>query len=156
VYNTLQSVDPSCKYQEPDGSWHQTDVRVAMLAFTRPAVAEKLAELSRNGCWVDIVHSGASQAVLDELEVSGGPQVTYCNFNNGPGIDVRVHSKYMLVDGAFDDDIVPRTYTGSHNYAYSALRQADESLTRIMGREIHDEYLRDFWNVRDTCIAGGA
>ncbi|MGH8877313.1 MAG: phospholipase D-like domain-containing protein [Stackebrandtia sp.] len=142
IYNTLQSVDPSCKYQETDGSWHQTDVRVAMLAFNRPAIAEKLAELKKNGCWVDVVYSDANADVLNALS---GIQTTKCQG------DLRVHSKYMLIDGAFDDDITPRVYTGSHNYAWSALRQSDEALVRVQGREIHTEYLDNFYTVRDTC-----
>ncbi|HZE40292.1 MAG TPA: phospholipase D-like domain-containing protein [Stackebrandtia sp.] len=152
VYNTLLSVDPKCKYQETDGSWHQTDVRVAMLTFNRPAIAQKLAQLSKDGCWVDIVYSSASDAVLNALNVSGGPQLTKCAYDtNGGTGDGRVHSKYLLVDGAFDDDITPRVYTGSHNYAWSSLRQADETLMRMMGRDIHTAYLNNFWKVRDTC-----
>lgn len=144
VYNTLKSVDPSCRYQEPDGSWHQTDVRVAMLAFNRPAIAQKLAELKDNGCWVDVVYDSANAAVLDAL---AGVQTTKC------GNGLRLHSKYMLIDGAYDDDITPRVYTGSHNYAWSALRQSDETLVRIAGRDIHTEYLNNFWKVRDACKA---
>lgn len=142
IYNTLQSVDPSCRYQEADGSWHQTDVRVAMLAFNRPAIAQKLAELKKNGCWIDVVYSSANDAVLKALS---GIQTTKCEG------DLRVHSKYMLIDGAYSGDIEPRVYTGSHNYAWSALRQSDETLVRIKGRDIHTEYLNNFWHVRDTC-----
>ncbi|MET9316805.1 phospholipase D-like domain-containing protein [Kribbella sp. NPDC003505] len=66
-----------------------------------------------------------------------------------------MHSKYLLIDGGYDDDIVPRVYTGSHNFSYSTLRQADESMVRVMGRTVHDEYLRNFWHVRDTGWAKG-
>jgi phosphatidylserine/phosphatidylglycerophosphate/cardiolipin synthase-like enzyme len=156
IYNTLQSVDPACKYQEADGSWHQTDVRVAMLSFNRPAIAKKLASLSKAGCWVDVVYSDANAAVLDAMRVSGGPQLTRCYLNVEPGRDIRVHSKYMLIDGGFADDITPRVYTGSHNYAWSALRQSDETLMRITGRPWHDEYLNNFHTVRDTCAGKAA
>ncbi|SFW76372.1 phospholipase D-like domain-containing protein [Amycolatopsis australiensis] len=148
IVSTLNSVH--CSYTETDGSRHQTDVRIAMWAFTRPAIAQKLAALKQAGCWVDVVYSNASQAVLDALN---GIQVTKCDYAAGPGIDVRVHSKYLLVDGGFDDDIVPRVYTGSHNYAWSSLRQEDENLLRIMGRGPHTEYLANFHQVRDTCRA---
>jgi phosphatidylserine/phosphatidylglycerophosphate/cardiolipin synthase-like enzyme len=122
VYTTLQSV--ACSYTE-NGKKPQTDVRVAMLDFDRPAVARKLADLKRAGCWVDAVLSNANTDVLAALKAAS-VQTTRCNHNVAPGIDIRVHSKYLLIDGAFDDDIVPRVYTGSHNYSYSALRQADE------------------------------
>ncbi|TWD79456.1 hypothetical protein FB561_0514 [Kribbella amoyensis] len=26
---------------------------------------------------------------------------------------------------------------------------------RVMGRTVHDEYLRNFWHLRDTCRANG-
>ena len=151
IYNTLLSVDPSCRYQEPNGSWHQTDLRVVMLAFNRPAIAAKLAELSRKGCWVDVVYAGANAGVLDAFKGSKA-QLTKCDFDGTPGKrDLQVHSKTLLIDGKYDNDITPRVYTGSHNYAWSALRQADEVLLRITGREIHDEYMRNFWKIRDTC-----
>lgn len=151
VYNTLQSVDPSCRYQETDGSWHQTDLRVVMLSFNRPAIAQKLADLSGSGCWVDVVYAEANKAVLDAFAGSGA-QLTFCDFDNDAGErDLQVHSKTLLIDGKYDDDITPRVYTGSHNYAWSALRQADEVWLRITGRQVHDRYLQNFWKIRDTC-----
>ncbi|MCR6486857.1 phospholipase D-like domain-containing protein [Amycolatopsis sp. OK19-0408] len=144
IVSTLNSVH--CGYTETDGSRHQTDVRIAMWAFTRPAIAQKLAALSKAGCWVDVVYSSASRPVLDAL---AGIQVTKCD-------GVRVHSKYLLIDGGFDDDIVPRVYTGSHNYAWSSLRQEDENLLRIMGRGPHTEYLANFHQVRDACARASA
>ena len=151
IHNTLQSV--ACSYTE-NGTKHQTDVRIAMLDFTRPAIAEKLADLKAKGCWIDVVLTNGSDTVLAALKAAK-IQTTRCNWNNGPGLDIRVHSKYLLLDGAYDDDIIPRVYTGSHNYSYSALRQADEQVVRIMGRTVHDEYLHDFWKIRDTCRSHG-
>ena len=151
VYNSLQSV--ACSYTE-NGQKHQTDVRVAMWDFNRPAIARKLADLKRAGCWIDVVLTNANAEVLSALKAAS-VQTTRCNYNVAPGIDIRVHSKYMLIDGAYDDDIVPRVFTGSHNYSYSALRQADESMVRVMSRGIHDEYLQNFWHLRDTCRAKG-
>src|SRR5690606_5599838 len=153
VYNILDTV-ASCTYDD-DGVRRQTDIRIAMWSFNRPAVARKLAELREEGCWVDVVFTEANDSVLAALDFPGGPQLTRCNFNTTPEIDIRVHSKYMLIDGAYDDDITPRTFTGSHNYAYSSLRQADETLLRVMGRDYHDEYLNNFYQVRDTCRANG-
>ncbi|MEU8227917.1 phospholipase D-like domain-containing protein [Kribbella sp. NPDC048915] len=152
VYNSLGSVH--CSYTEPDGSRHQTDVRVAMWDFNRPAIAQRLAQLRKDGCWVDVVLTNANDAVMSALK-SAPVQITRCNYNVAPGIDIRVHSKYLIIDGGYDDDIVPRVFTGSHNFSYSALRQADESLVRVMGRTIHTEYLQNFWQIRDTCRAKG-
>jgi hypothetical protein len=151
IYNTLQSV--GCSYTE-NGTKHQTDVRVAMWDFNRPAIAQKLAELKGKGCWIDVVLTNSNDGVLNALK-GAGIQTTRCDWNNGPGLDVRVHSKYMLIDGAYDDDIIPRVYMGSHNFSYSALRQADEQVVRIMGRAVHTDYVNNFWHVRDTCRAHG-
>jgi phosphatidylserine/phosphatidylglycerophosphate/cardiolipin synthase-like enzyme len=153
IYNILDTVT-SCTYDD-NGTRRQTDIRVVQWAFNRPALAAKLTELRRAGCWVDVVFSGANAEVLAELQVSGGPQLTKCNFNVAPEIDIRAHSKYLLIDGAYDNDIVPRVFTGSHNWSRDSLRVSDEAMVRIMGRGIHDEYLRNFWHVRDTCRANG-
>lgn len=148
VVNILNSV--YCSYYD-NGVKRQTDVRVAMFSFTRTEVAKKLTALRNAGCWVDVVVTDISDSALAAL--GSNVQVTRCNFNTGPGLDIRVHSKYMLIDGGYDDDIIPRVFTGSHNYAVSALRQADETLLRVMGRTVHDDYMHNFWYVRDTCRA---
>lgn len=143
-----------CSYTgEEDGKKHQTDVRVVMWAFTRIAVAEKLAELARNGCWVDVVYSEANDNIVTALKNTGGKKIgiTKCGVAH-EGRNLRPHSKYMLIDGAYDDDQIPRVFTGSHNYAMTALRNADESLIRIRDKDIHYSYLHDnFYTVRDTC-----
>lgn len=146
-----------CSYDD-NGVRRQTDVRVAMLVFNRSEVAKRLAALAAAGCWVDVVISDINASSLTAL--GDKVQITRCNVDNGwdpdhptSKIDVRLHSKYMLIDGAYDDDIVPRVFTGSHNYAVSALRQADETLVRIMGRDMHQDYLRNFWKLRDKCRA---
>ncbi|MEV4760922.1 phospholipase D-like domain-containing protein [Micromonospora sp. NPDC049559] len=151
IVSVLNSVT-SCYYDD-NGTRRQTDVRVNMFSFTRPEVAKRLTALRNAGCWVDVVFTEASADVLNAL--GSNVQLTKCNYNVGPGRDIRTHNKYMLIDGAYDDDIVPRVFTGSHNYNISALRQADEAMLRVMGRSIHDDYLADFWHVRDTCRANG-
>ncbi|MGI5145196.1 phospholipase D-like domain-containing protein [Plantactinospora sp. CA-294935] len=151
IVSVLDSV-ASCSYDD-DGTRRQTDIRVNMFSFNRPEVARKLTALRNAGCWVDVVYSEANAGVLNAL--GSNVQLTRCNYNVGPGRDIRTHNKYMIIDGAYDDDIVPRVFTGSHNYNVSALRQADEAMLRVMGRGIHDDYLGDFWHVRDTCRANG-
>lgn len=160
VISILNSVK-SCSYQErmPDGSLasRQTDIRVAMLAINRPEIVKKLAALRAAGCWVDVVYTG----IPDDLRAMFGSkvQLTKCDVPHGTDpetgdtLGVKVHHKYMLIDGAYDDDIVPRVFTGSHNYGIGPLRNADETLVRIMGRGMHDDYVRNFWRVRDKCRA---
>ncbi|MEV6305970.1 phospholipase D-like domain-containing protein [Actinoplanes sp. NPDC051861] len=152
IYNTLNSV--KCSYKDEANVTRQTDVRVMQLAFNRTPIAAKLVELRKAGCWIDVVASQIGGDVEKTLK-NGGVQTTRCWWKVNEEFTYRVHHKYMLIDGGYDDDITPRTYTGSHNYAWSALRLADEAMVRVMGRATHDDYLRNFWSVRDTCRANG-
>lgn len=104
---------------------------------------------------MDIVYNPdtMSAAVKSALAFSGGPQLTPCKFNAGPGRDIRPHNKTMLIDGDYNGSITPRVYTGSHNYAISALRQADETLLRITSAAYHASFLSNFYKIRDTCRA---
>ncbi|KAK3368293.1 hypothetical protein B0H63DRAFT_534451 [Podospora didyma] len=156
IVSILNSV--SCSYiGETDGLRHQTDIRVVMWSFSRLAVAEKLAALVRAGCWVDVVvtKDNMNDGVRNALRADnlGGKTMglTECGVA-WQGRNLRPHSKYMLIDGAYDDDQIPRVFTGSHNYAVSALRNADESLVRVRSAAVHEAYLRqNFYKVRDTC-----
>lgn len=154
VVTILNSI--SCSYVgESDNKRHQTDIRIVMWSFNRVSVAKKLAELVRAGCWVDVVYTTMNDAVTSALSGSnlGGKEMglTKCAVP-WQGRSLRPHSKYMLVDGAYDDDQIPRVFTGSHNYAVSALRNADESLVRVRSKAVHEAYLRgNFYGVRDVC-----
>ncbi|GJN67860.1 hypothetical protein PLICBS_001902 [Purpureocillium lilacinum] len=150
IVSVLDSV--KCSYVGADKKKHQTDVRVVMWAFTRVAVAKKLAALARDGCWVDVAYTESKANVLAELKKTGGKKigVTKCAVAF-KGRNLRPHSKYMLIDGAYDGDLVPRIYMGSHNYAVSALRNADETMVRVKSSPIHASYLHNFYTVRDAC-----
>lgn len=151
VDNVLDLV--SCYYTDPQGIRRQTDIRIVMWAFTRPGLADKLAAKRRAGCWVDIVYNpdSMSASVKSALTFSGGPQLTPCKFTVAPGRDIRPHHKTMLLDGEYNGSITPRVYTGSHNFAVSALRQADEALLRIASATYHAAFLSNFYKIRDTC-----
>lgn len=151
VFNILDEVE--CSYTGGDNETHQTDVRIVMWAFSRATVGEKLAELVRDGCWVDIVYAKMEDVVADALKKTDGKEIglTECavEFEDRK---LKPHSKYMLINGSYAGDQDPRVFTGSHNYAVTSLRNADESLVRIRSPEIHSAYLHDnFYQVRDTC-----
>ncbi len=152
VVNILDEV--ACAYTGTDGKRHQTDIRVAMFQFlgSRKQVAQKLAQKRAQGCWVDVVYSEGDATVEGILD-NAGIQRQYCNFNNGPGIDVRTHTKFWLLDGEFNGGITPRVYTGSHNWTGSGLRSADEAMLRITSADYHAKYLSYFYKIRDTCRA---
>ncbi|MEO3766561.1 phospholipase D-like domain-containing protein [Streptomyces sp. B5E4] len=152
IVNTLDEV--ACAYTGTDGKRHQTDIRVAMFQFlgSRKQVAQKLAQKRAQGCWVDVVYSEGDATVEGILDAAG-IQRQYCNFPNGPGIDVRTHTKFWLLDGDYNGSITPRVYTGSHNWTGSGLRSADEAMVRITSADYHAKYLSYFYKIRDTCKA---
>jgi hypothetical protein len=142
-----------CSYVgKTDGLRHQSDIRIVMWSFNRVAIANKLAALIRAGCWVDIVYATMNDSVRNALKNVGGKPIgiTACAVEH-QGRELKTHSKYLLYDGDYDGDQVPRVVMGSHNYAVSALRNADESLIRIRNARIHASYLHNFYDVRDTC-----
>jgi phosphatidylserine/phosphatidylglycerophosphate/cardiolipin synthase-like enzyme len=145
-----------CAYPGDDGKRHQTAIRLAEYYVSRVAVADRLAALVKAGCWVDIVYTTMSAGVSTALHDVGGKPIglTLCKpVVPAKGRTVYVHDKYLLVNGGYGDDTVPRVYTGSHNLSISSLRNADESFVRVMGADVHAAYLRNFYHVRDWCKA---
>lgn len=143
-----------CSYVgERDGKKHQTSIHIFMWAIKRQAVADKLASLARDGCSIDIVYTLMSNDVTKALKNTGARKIglTQCSVH-WQGRNLLAHSKYMLIEGAYGNDQIPRVFTGSHNYEISSLRNADETLVRIQNAGIHSSYLNDnFYKVRDTC-----
>lgn len=156
IANVLKLVE--CGYRDTDGVKRQTDVRLALTAFNqhRKAIAQELVRLRGKGCWVDVVYyqNNMDDTIRAELArtASNGLriQVTPCRFTAGDR-SVVPHTKLMMTDGFYDDDITPRVYTGSANFTH--LENADDSIVRISGRDVHDQYLSYFYKIRDTCRA---
>ncbi|MGP3933512.1 phospholipase D-like domain-containing protein [Nonomuraea sp. KM88] len=160
VVNILRLVE--CSYQTPDGVTRQTDIRMALTAFNknRKAIADELLRLRGKNCWIDIVFyenaGNAMENVDSEIRkilgttASNGKkmQVTPCRFTVGSR-SVVPHTKLMLLDGFYDDDITPRVYTGSANFTY--LENADDAWLRLSGRDLHDRYEAWFKSIRGAC-----
>ncbi|GAA4083330.1 phospholipase D-like domain-containing protein [Streptomyces shaanxiensis] len=142
----------SCAYTGADGLRHQTDIRIVTHSFfgSRRQVADKLAQLRGQGCWIDIVYADSDSAITSRLNAAG-IQHRRCRIPNGPGIDVRPHNKQILIDGDYNGDITPRVYTGSANLTGSSLRSADEAIVRITSASYHARYLSAFYRIRSAC-----
>ncbi|AZQ35968.1 hypothetical protein EJ357_22865 [Streptomyces cyaneochromogenes] len=142
----------SCAYTGADGLRHQTDIRIVTHSFfgSRRQVADKLAQLRGQGCWIDIVYADSDSAITSRLNAAG-IQHRRCRIPNGPGIDVRPHNKQILIDGDYNGDITPRVYTGSANLTGSSLRSADEAIVRITSAAYHARYLSAFYRIRSAC-----
>ncbi|MFG1942272.1 phospholipase D-like domain-containing protein [Nonomuraea sp. NPDC048826] len=160
IANILKLV--KCRYQDEDGVYRQTDIRLVLTHFNRHrlAIAKELTRLRGENCWVDLVYykssdgtGNADATIRAELAktVNGRRvQVTPCRFAVGSR-SVVPHLKLMMTDGFYDDDITPRVYTGSANFTH--LENADDAQIRISGRDVHTQYLSYFYKVRDTCRA---
>ncbi|NRQ32005.1 hypothetical protein HII36_09150 [Nonomuraea sp. NN258] len=152
-----------CSYKDADGVTRQTDIRLALTAFNknRVAIANELVRLRGENCWVDVVHyenaAGATTKNVDDTirqtlakTVNGRAiQVTPCRISLGTRGGIVPHTKLMMVDGFYDDDITPRVYTGSANFTY--MENSDDAFVRISGRAIHDRYLSFFYGLRTAC-----
>ncbi|MDT0443515.1 phospholipase D-like domain-containing protein [Streptomyces johnsoniae] len=157
MVNVLRNVE--CSYRDEAGVARQTDIRLVVSAFTqhRRAIAEELIRLRGENCWIDVVYAtnGIEPTVLSTLDNTAANgktlQLTPCTHDVAAGHEVRPHAKVMMTDGHYDDDIVPRVYTGSANFTH--LENSDDSQLRIMGREVHDTYLSWFYDLRAACRA---
>ncbi|AQZ63496.1 hypothetical protein BKM31_20315 [[Actinomadura] parvosata subsp. kistnae] len=148
LVNALNEV--SCSYVGTDGAKHQTDVRIAHTFFynTRPQVADKLADLRRKGCWVDIVARHIDSDIASRL-TQAGIRFRECQGDNTAG--PYPHNKYLLIDGDYGGDITPRVYTGSANLIGDSVRAADEAFVRITSADYHRAYLQHFYLLQRGC-----
>jgi phosphatidylserine/phosphatidylglycerophosphate/cardiolipin synthase-like enzyme len=158
IANALKLV--KCSYKDAGGVTRQTDIRLALTAFnhSRVEIANELLRLRGENCWIDVVfydesaRKNVTQAIRDILArpASNGKyiQVRPCRFAVGSR-SVVPHTKIMMIDGFYDDDITPRVYTGSANF--TTLENADDSMLRVAGRDVHTAYLSWFYNLRTAC-----
>lgn len=139
-----------------DGT-HRTIIRVNMTIFSRSYLATKLWDLDNAGCYVEVVMrynpgSSAEATSMRNLLRStnsayGGPVVKYyCQSDS-----VWTHAKYLQVEGKYyggPDRTI--TWSGSHNWSYNSLRQADEALLQLEDSAVFAAFRTNFRTVRDT------
>ncbi|MFE6225303.1 phospholipase D-like domain-containing protein [Streptomyces sp. NPDC057854] len=142
ILNILNTVDnpvpghPVCHGNSPGiGLNGRTVIRIAQGGMNRPAIAKKLYELDRAGCYVDLVYGAADTESLAWLKNTEG---TYNGValhqlykDKDKAVGTTSHTKYMIIEGAYkgvpDQKIV---FTGSHTYTKSALIGNDEALLK--------------------------
>ncbi|MGI5480539.1 phospholipase D-like domain-containing protein [Streptomyces lavendofoliae] len=165
IWNILDNV--TCKYTS-GGIARQTKVRVAVLKITRQGVAQKLTDLQRAGCAVEVVYAeadslagsgGTSAGTWEALHAPGGPSVRCHNWDedgNPNTTNSVIHSKYLLIDGMYDGVVDKLLWTGSHNYSGPALRENDEALLKVDVTAHHDAYVANFAQVKAAAVPGAA
>lgn len=128
----------------------ETTIRLSTWWLGRQAVADKLRELSLDGCDVRIVANYVSDEECETLASAPlfGPVQLYgfsaATRENG------THLKDMMIDGTYLGADTKVTFTGTHNLVPSSLDQNDENTIRIYGTEIHDQYAANFDRVQDA------
>lgn len=127
-------------------------IRVMQSRFLddRKAVAQRLAELSRQGCEVKIL-------TRDEPnKKSPGPNVkailgllqTIIRYKGGEDDGIpSIHSKVVAIDARVNGSAarVPLVLAGSHNLNSNSLTKNDELLARVIDRTVLDGYMK-YWD----------
>lgn len=109
----------------------------------RIGIAQRLVELSGQGCEVRIVHGPMDAEVLATL--SADPRVQLRELDDPDAMPGRIHSKYFLVNGQFAGDRHARwVFTGSPNWNVTSLRRNDEAMIQTNIREVYDAYEANF------------
>jgi HKD family nuclease len=133
-----------------------TQIRVAMYAFSRTQVAQKLVDLKKSGCSVYLANDAHTDSrgtpnlypAVEDIVYGKLTQRVECN--DGPGIGV--HSKYLLINGTYDGRPDRKlVFTGSHNYTYPALRANDEALLKIDNAAIYEQYRANHDRLMQYC-----
>ncbi|GHH68875.1 hypothetical protein GCM10018793_00340 [Streptomyces sulfonofaciens] len=134
-----------------------TQIRVAMFAFTRTQVAQKLVDLQAAGCTVSLAFdghtdpNGTPHLPPAVEEIVSGRLARRVECDDGP-TGIGVHSKYLLVKGTYDGRAGRAlVFTGSHNYTYGALRDNDEALLKVDDAAVYDAYQADHDRLMDYC-----
>jgi phosphatidylserine/phosphatidylglycerophosphate/cardiolipin synthase-like enzyme len=137
----------------------RTAINVSMFAWngTRgEAIAKRLVRLDKLGCDVSVIYGAPSKVVRNILRDSarrGQVKLWDSRYDrNGDGLfDVRVHHKYMLINGHYGTDRSAwRVHTGSQNWGRGTLRGGDENTLTIVNRGAYAKYMKNWSFVRDN------
>lgn len=130
---------------------HRTRIRVSMTMLARPYLADRLVELDRQGCYVEVSATYDPSAPMEAASMgkllarAAGPYGGvvaryYCRTDS-----TWIHDKYLLVEGNYHDGPDRKVlWTGSHNWTTNSLRQGDETMLQLEDAAVFDAYVADF------------
>jgi hypothetical protein len=102
-------------------------------------LAEKVAQLHKEGCDVKIVYGIGIGRVVKSTLVNNGVPMT-----DGRRQGIHTHQKAMYVSGVFEGDPASAlVWNGSHNWSDGAMRR-DDAVLRVEGQEAYAQYLANF------------
>lgn len=137
-------------------------IRVAHSRFkdSRVATAERLRQLSSQGCDVKVIvrdEPGKNSPGSSVVKALRGLDLTILPYENDEAVKNSIHTKLILIDASLNGSKtrVPIVLTGSHNLNGNSLRYNDEVLLDVRGRAIFNQYLK-FWNrIKSDAEAAG-
>ena len=118
-------------------------------------IATELLNLAHNGCAVNIIYGAPSLQIAARLRdaarnhVIGLYDSRWWNLDSDPDLDVRTHSKYILVNGRYGTN--PHGYRvmmGTANWNPGSLTQGDENTLNISGYAPYRQYINNWDMVR--------
>ena len=131
------------------GHRKRTAINISMFRWNSDrglAIARKLVRLDRQGCDVSVVYGAPGRKVRKTLAKSarrGGVRLwdSRWDFDGDRSVDLRVHHKYMLINGRYGPDRSAwRVHTGSQNWGRS-LHAGDENTLSVASRNAYRDYI---------------
>jgi hypothetical protein len=131
------------------GQRGRTAINISMFRWNNDrgnAIARRLVKLEKQGCKVSVVYGAPGRKVRKTLTKSarrGGIRLwdSRWDFDGDKAVDLRVHHKYMLINGRFGRDRSAwRVHTGSQNWGRS-LYAGDENTLNIASRLAYRQYI---------------
>ncbi|MGA5703468.1 phospholipase D-like domain-containing protein [Peterkaempfera bronchialis] len=160
---TTYSTDPSTDtivslLGNVDCAGGATQIRIGMYAFTRSQVADKMVELKKAGCRVDLIRNAGDGNYGTKVQgILAGKisSITRCDGTatnaDGTTRTIGIHDKYMIIEGTYLGGANRKVvFTGSHNYTYPTLRSHDETLLKIDNAAVYDSFKADFEAIRKS------
>lgn len=114
-------------------------------------LARKLLQLNRDGCIVSVIYGAPTNdlaAMLRKSAHNGGINLYDSRYdrNNDGMVDLRVHTKYLLINGNYGSDNSSwQVFTGSQNWVKGSLTGGDEVTLQVTSRPAYARYLKN-WN----------
>ena len=139
----------------------RTQVHVSMFGWrgTRGTyLADKVFSLKRDGCNVKVIFGAPSKEMAIYLrQKARATKVPLYNsrwdFDRDGQKEIRAHTKYVLVKGAFGRDrSAYEVMTGSANWVNGGLDRGDETTLNISLRSAYQQYLANWDDIRRKSV----
>lgn len=136
--------DPVVDYLAKAGC-EGTTIRIGMSEWDayRIAIAERIVELADQGCRVRVVYGLPDDDVAELL--TSHPNIAVRTLSKANELPGRIHSKYLLLEGAYDGKSDTRwVLTGSANFNKTSLRRNDEAMVKTNIKSVYEQYRENF------------